>query len=184
MSVFFDMIREIRLSEKLSVMNKLIPFTESENQEIIDFLQKEYFTESYDYPYNAPDFDSLGAIFGAKVLYISAHLLIDRKLPPEKLANLFPPIETSITPSVVLSADLCLRFIPDIILWLRRIDSEDPLIPILEHFLKEWHFSGIYYFEDFTGLDFSVIKQEPCLKQMYIDRLVKYDKNFEIIELE
>ena len=79
-----------------------------------------------------------------------------------------------ITPGAVLSADLCLRFFPDIIRQLRIIDTEDSLTGILENIIRTWHYSGISLGEPVEELDPQVIISDPCLLQLYCDRIIQY----------
>jgi hypothetical protein len=97
------------------------------------------------------------------------------------------------TPAAILSADLCLRCLPDVIEKAREINPDDPLIGLLEDLLPVWHYSGIGYFrlpgsgepgsaEDSVGVDsaagggvfdFSPIFADDCLRLLYIDRVIE-----------
>jgi hypothetical protein len=76
----------------------------------------------------------------------------------------------------MVSADLCLRFIPDILVQLKLIDPEDGLIGVLENFLVTWHYSGISYALDIQMLNFEQIIANPSLKQLYIDRVIHHKR--------
>ena len=94
-----------------------------------------------------------------------------------ELTDLLPAFTQPITTEAILSADLCLRFLPQILAEAKLIDPEDYLIPILESILNQWHYSGIGIPLSLKNLDFELIFSNPCLEQLYIDRVIdKKDK--------
>ena len=171
------MIQDIRRNEMVTLHANILEITDSEAEEAIWFLEKEYKHELTDYPYVPPPFDKTAALWGAKVLYISAQLLLYRETDEEKLEKLFPAHPGPLSASAILSADLCLRFIPDILSQLKLIDDEDGLIPLLDEQMQTWHYSGIKYIGDYQeGTSFNVIHDNDCLRQLYINRVIRNNK--------
>jgi hypothetical protein len=79
----------------------------------------------------------------------------------------------------MLSADLCLRMLPAVATNMSAIDADDPLIAILEKYLKQFHYSGIGHLTGTEGVDFSLIGNNACLAQLYTDRIIeRKDKLF------
>ena len=85
---------------------------------------------------------------------------------------LLPSYTGSKDAGAIVSADLCLRFVPALLHKAKEIDSEDPLIPFLEEMLQEWHFSGIPVIKEIEKLNFVPILMSPCLLQLYCNRVI------------
>ena len=79
----------------------------------------------------------------------------------------------SIQPSQILSADLTLRFLPIVLQQADDIDPEDPLIELIEQVLTLWHYSSIGYLLKEEDLDFESILKNPCLLQLYTNRVIE-----------
>lgn len=173
---FLDTIQTLRKQEEAILYEKLLPISEQEKKAVADFLYLEYQQESLEYPYQAPEFDAFAALWAAEFLYTALQLVLQREQKEQDLAQLLPGFQEGITPSGILSADLCLRFLPDVIIQLKLIDSEDPLIEMLEKQLTIWHYSGINYALPLEDPDFNTIANNPCLHQLYINRIVKHKK--------
>ena len=94
---------------------------------------------------NAPEFDVNVAMKAAHVLLLFCRAVVYRELDEgfvsDQLASIALP-ETS-TATVFYSADLTLRFLPDIYDRLCRTTSEDPLLPVLLLCAKLWPLSTV-----------------------------------------
>ncbi len=179
---FLQMIVNLRTTEKVTLYNNLLTITEDETFLVETFLEKEYKTESLDFPFTTPTFDKDAAVWGAKTCYLAAQLILFRQNKVEELDKLFPPFAGEITANAMLSADVCLRFIPKMIFHLKAIDNEDELIPLLEKMLETWHYSAFGCQLILENLNFDVILTNPCLKQLYIDRIIA-TKNTKLAQL-
>jgi len=176
---FLDMIRTLRLNEEVILYRNILKIEENEKGKVIQFLSDQYQLEKLNYPFVVPEFNKEAAIWAAEVVYSAAQLILYRQHEEYELEDLFPKTTIEITPSTILSVDLCLRFIPTMIEQLKIIDSEDALLPILEKEIKKWHFSGVNYELHIEENDLNVIFTNPCLEQLYIDRIIKY-KNIKL----
>lgn len=170
---FLETIYHVRTIEQMILYNKMTEVSSKEERETILFLESEYENEILDYPGQAPDFHGEAALWGAKILYFAAQLLLFRDHKIEELPVFLPEFKSEINAQVLLSADLCLRFLPQIILELKRIDADDLAIPILEKHMTDFSYSAIGFNvlpEDITlDVDFS----NPCFKQLYLNRVVE-----------
>jgi len=110
-----------------------------------DVLREIYDWEKQNFPFTVPKFDWTAALWSAKIVYFSAQLLLYREDTIEEVETLLRPYTDSPSTNNILSVDICLRFLPDILTKLRMVDSEDKIIPILESFLIEWHYSAFNY---------------------------------------
>ena len=173
---FTDMIIRLRRQEEILLYNNIIEVTEPESKAAIEFLRKEYEQEALDHPYTVPEFDPAAAVWAAKTVYVTAQLMLYRENRADDLQALLPAFPGEITPSAVLSADLCLRFFPSILFQLKVIDTADALIPLLEAELHRWHYSGLQYPLETDKLDFTVIATNECLGQLYTNRIIDYKK--------
>jgi MoxR-vWA-beta-propeller ternary system domain bpX4 len=171
----FLMLKTLREKEEVILYNNLLEIPQQHIQEALEYLADEYNREKIDYPYPAPPFDKYAAQWGMYVTYFATQLILYREHKSKDLDILFTQFQNKITAGSVLSADICLRFIPQIIYQLNLIDIEDPLKKKLENILHIWHYSGLEYTSlDSENLDFSVITSDPCLLQLYVDRVIRF----------
>jgi hypothetical protein len=173
---FLLMIKQLREQEEVMLYNNLLQISEDSANEVLTFLKKEYENESLNYPYQAPNFHPEAGLWAAKTLYFSAQLLLYREHKDTDLDSLIPNYDKTIGASEILSADICLRFIPLLIQQLKFIDSEDKLITILEQKLATWHYSGVQYPLEMETLDFTVVSEHLSLLQLYTNRIIQYKK--------
>jgi len=170
---FYDTIYGLRKREEIILYNRLLDFDPAEEQMVADFLALEYKRECISYPFTPPLFDASAALWAAKTIYIFSQLMLNRDNPADDLPQLLPVYDGMMDAGAVLSADLCLRFLVELVPTIRNIDSEDPLLQILHAHLHLWHYSG-------TGLDLKTGKvnmeafaANDCLMQLYADRVVE-----------
>ncbi|NJO02201.1 MAG: hypothetical protein HC880_11380 [Bacteroidia bacterium] len=168
---FLQMIRHLREHEEVMLYGHLISPSEEAEQEVANYLAAEYHREVWDYPFTAPPFDAQAAGWAACTLYMAAQLMLYRESTPPSL-----PYSSEIHAGAILSADLCLRFLPPILQHLQGMDPEDPLIDQLTTHLRIWHYSGISYALSPEGLDFEAITRDACLCQLYINRIIAHKR--------
>lgn len=173
---FLNMIQNLRQNEEVMLYDNILEISEEDSIEVIDFLKAEYQNETFDYPHKAPCFNKQAAIWAAKTIYCATQLMLYRENKEANLNNLIPDFDKEIGPSEILSGDLCLRFLPNILIQLKLIDSEDKLIQILEDKLLNWHYSGINYPLEINSLDFKNSIISPTLQQLYINRIIENKK--------
>ncbi|KIA97623.1 hypothetical protein OA93_14000 [Flavobacterium sp. KMS] len=170
---FLDTIYHLRTIEQVILYDKVITISKEEEIDVISFLETEYEREILDYPGIAPRFNSAAALWAAKTVYLAAQLLLYREHNSNDLAVLLPDYNGKLDASAILSADICLRFLPQIIMEMQRIDPEDLVIPILEKHLFRFHYSAIGFEVDIQKIDFEILDTNDCLHQLYIDRIVQ-----------
>lgn len=174
---FLEMIQTLRKQEEVILYGNILHVNEKYTESVTNFLYTEYQKEIVEYPdSNTPEFDSEAALWAAKTIYIAAQLLLYRENKETDLDLLLADYTAIRNASSVLSADLCLRFLPDILMQLKMIDSEDALIEILERKIVYWHYSGINYSLPLEQLDFDSMFAEDGLKRLYLNRIITYKK--------
>jgi hypothetical protein len=170
-----DTIYHLRTQEELVYYGITPSYSKAELQTVVDFLEEEYEKEKWHYPFIPPDFDAEAAEWAALLLFRAGLLFVNRDDSMATVRKLLSPFVNS-TPSVEeqLSADVSLRFLPVIYNELKALDYQDPILPLLEEILQQFHYSSIAI--DFE-LKNSIAENEltnPCYKQMYVDRILQY----------
>jgi hypothetical protein len=170
------MIKQLRQHEDIILYGNILTIDQLESIEATEFLRHEYENEMLGFPYTPPAFDEEAALWGAKTIYITAQLILYRENRGTELSGLLPEYTAEQTAAAILSADLCLRFLPDMLTQLKIIDTEDALIPILEEILTKWHYSAVPYPLNTELLSFEKINADDCLHQLYCNRIIDYKK--------
>ncbi|MES2514465.1 MAG: hypothetical protein V4580_09980 [Bacteroidota bacterium] len=181
-NLFLNMIQTLRQQEEVMLYGNIMLISDEDAKHVTAFLKSEYQKEIIDHPFKAPAFDDAAALWAAKTVYISAQLMLYRENKGTDLELLLPAFQKEAHASEIMSADLCLRFLPDILVHLKLIDPEDILIPILENFLNSWHYSGVTYPLKTTDMNFSAISANACLQQLYVNRIIQ-SKNTSLAKL-
>lgn len=170
---FYETIYQLRTNEEIILYDKLLNINADDEALVKEFLQIEFFVESKNHPFSTPKYNAESALWAAKTIYTACQILLYREHQVAELTNLLPLFAQPITTETILSADLCLRFLPQILSEAKLIDPEDKVIPILESILNQWHYSGIGLILTLDNLDFDPIFSNPCLEQLYIDRVIE-----------
>ncbi len=171
---FLNMIKKLREAEELVLYANLLEISEDEQNMVIEYLARSYKIERNTYTFDLPTFDPTAALWAAKTIYYAAQLLLYRDFEAKNVKELVYNYEGEMNVSSMFSADLCLRFIPDLITELKTINSEDPLVEILENIAYTWHYSSIHYTFYEKELDFSLIMKDKILKKAYCERVILY----------
>lgn len=171
---FHQTITHLLKEEEVILYNRLIPIREEEAKWTVEVLKQQYEKECLEYPHQAPPFDEAAALWAAKVLYITAQLLLYREAKVEEVPQLFPGDNLEVSASTILSVDITLRFLPQLLFSAKAIDFEDVLIPLLEKILEKWHYSAIGHEMEVENLDFAPILNDNCVKQLYADRIIEH----------
>jgi len=167
---FLETIYHLRTVEHLILYSKLLVLKTQEEKEVVELLRDEYDKEKLHYPFTAPAFDEKAALWGSKIVYFAAQLFLNRSDTAKDLDTLLPAFNNTISASAMLSADLCLRFLPQILGGLRNTDAEDVIIPILEKHLADFHYANIGYEHRDQEYEFSLFENQ-CFKQLYLNRI-------------
>jgi len=172
-SPFLDTLFLLRKEGTLTIFSDFKTLSEKEEKEAEDFFESEFEKERLDFLSDKISFNKEAAIWAAKILYHSAQLYLIRKDTAKNLEKLIPQYQAEINTSAILSADLSLRFLPQLLDALQIADSTDPLVKILENILQQFHYSGI-------GLDLNLEKinweeelKNKTYRKLYLERIVE-----------
>lgn len=166
------MLVDVRQQEKVLLYENLLAISAAEEASAVAFLRKEYDTEKWGYPHNAPSFNAEAALWAAKLVYRTAQLILYRKQRPDELDMYLTPFPFPIDASAILSADIILRFMPDLLEELDSIDPDDELLPKLREVSYPWSYSLMPLAEPEEEV-LQPMLSNPCAVQLLIDRIWK-----------
>ncbi|QQQ30221.1 hypothetical protein [Chryseobacterium indoltheticum] len=181
-SPFLDTLFLLRKEGTLTIFSDFKTLSEKEEKEAEDFFESEFEKERLDFLSDKIPFNKEAAIWAAKILYHSAQLYLIRKDTAKDLEKLIPQYQGEKNTSAILSADLSLRFLPQLVDALQVADSTDPLVKMLENILHQFHYSGI-------GLDLNLEKinweeelKNKTYRKLYLERIVE-KKAYKLAEI-
>ncbi|MEJ1241944.1 hypothetical protein WBG78_27610 [Chryseolinea sp. T2] len=171
---FVSFIRRLRQNEEVLIFGNTFSVSVEDENAVAAFLEEEFKREALDFPEGGPSFDRRAAVWAATDAYRCAQLILYRDHAPEDLGTVLQAYTGNMNASAIVSADLCLRFLPSMIQQLKLIDQEDPLIELIEERLYQWHFSAVSYPLDNQKLDFNTVGSDRCLLALYVNRITSY----------
>ncbi|MBM7421591.1 MULTISPECIES: hypothetical protein [Chryseobacterium] len=181
-SPFLDTLFLLRKEGALTIFSDLKTLTKKEENDAEDFFESEFEKERLDFLSDKIPFNKEAAIWAAKILYHSAQLYLIRKDTAKDLEKLIPQYQGEKDVSAILSADLSLRFLPQLLDALQVADSTDPLVKMLENISHQFHYSGI-------GLDLNLEKinweeelKDKTYRKLYLERIVE-KKAYKLAEI-
>ena len=131
-----------------------------------------YEQDSLEMPYDCPGFHREAALWASGYIFRVCQLILLRDVNETELMDWLKGFDGLQTAEVVYSADLLLRFLPDLFRLGSGLSPEDPLLAHLKLVAGQWPFSsvGIEKIKVSAG---DVIWQHPSLKYAYIDRIIQ-----------
>lgn len=172
-SPFLDTIFLLRNSGCITIFSNLQEISKKEEQEAKDYFETEFEKERLEFLSADLPCQKETAVWGAKVLYHSAQLYLIRENTAKDLDKLIP--KWKITPDIssVLSADMSLRFLPQIVSLFNMADPQDPLVKILEDILTQFHYSGIGYHLNLEKINWEKELKDKTYRKLYLERIVE-----------
>lgn len=181
-SPFLDTVFLLRKSGHLTVFSNLQEISKKEEQEAGDYFETEFEKERLEFLSDGISCHKEAAVWAAKVLYHSAQLYLIRENTAKDLDKLIPKLKIDPDVSSVLSADLSLRFLPQIASVLQMADPHDPLVKILEDILIQFHYSGIGYPLNLEKVNWEKELKDKTYRKLYLERIVE-KKAYELAEI-
>lgn len=172
-SSFLDTLFLLRKEECITIFSDRYTVSKKEEADAVDYFESEFEKERLEFLSQSINYHKDAAIWSAKILYHAAQLYLVRENTAKDLSQLFPQFSGIRNVSSILSADLMLRFLPQIITALRDLDSEDPLIGLLENILSEFHYSGIGHDLNLEKTDWEKELEEKTYRKLYLERIVE-----------
>lgn len=181
-SPFLDTIFLLRKNECITLFSNIQTISSKEEQEAETYFEAEFEKERLEFLSDLLTCDKSTAVWAAKVLYHSAQLYLIRENTANNLDNLIPKFKGTRDTSSILSADLSLRFLPEIMIALNSIDPEDTLIKMLETILTEFHYSGIGYDLDLNHVNWEEELKDRTYRKLYLERIIE-KKEYNLAEI-
>jgi hypothetical protein len=126
-----------------------------------------------DAPSEAPPLVAPAASWGLQILYRACQALVFREIDAETVRRtLAEPCPLPPSPAVHYSADLSLRYLPDLLTLARGIAPDDPLVTGLTALAQAWPLSSVGV-ADARAVDPSPLLDHPSLRQLYVDRIIE-----------
>jgi hypothetical protein len=181
-SPFLDTLFLLRKEGTMTIFSDIKSISQKEEQDAADYFESEFEKERLEFLSDKINCDRKTAVWAAKVLYHSAQLHLIRENTAKDLSELIPLVEGKREINSILSADLSLRFLPQIISVLQNVDPEDPLIKILENILQQFHYSGIGFDLDLEKINWEEELKDKTYRKLYLERVVE-NKAYRLAEI-
>ena len=181
-SPFLDTLFLLRKEGTMTIFSDIKSISQKEEQDAADYFESEFEKERLEFLSDKINCDRETAVWAAKVLYHSAQLHLIRENTAKDLSQLIPLFKGKREINSILSADLSLRFLPQIISVLQDVDPEDPLIKILENILQQFHYSGIGFDLDLEKINWEEELKDKTYRKLYLERVVE-NKAYRLAEM-
>ena len=157
---------------KVSVKGQLTLLEAQDINEAGKILYTYYQDDVLEMPHSAPGFSEEAATWGAEYLYKAVQLIVLRDVEEEMINNDLKPYTGQLTPAVIYSADLMLRYLPQLFELAKGLAPGDLLVQVLKKAARQWPYSsaGIELSET---VDDKMILEHPSLRYKYIDRIIQ-----------
>jgi len=172
-SPFLDTLFLLRKEGSMTIFSDIKSISQKEEKDVADYFESEFEKERLEFLSDKINCSRETAVWAAKVLYHSSQLHLIRENTAKDLNQLIPSFKGERDISSILSADLSLRFLPQIISVLHDVDSEDLLIKMLKIILQQFHYSGIGYDLDLENINWEEELKDKTYRKLYLERIVQ-----------
>ncbi|KIC62001.1 hypothetical protein [Chryseobacterium taiwanense] len=172
-SPFLDTLFLLRKEECITIFTDIQEISQKEEQDAADYFESEFEKERLEFLSDQINCDRETAVWAAKIMYHSAQLHLIRENTAKDLNKLIPPFKGKRDTSSLLSADLSLRFLPQIIAVLQSADQEDAVIKMLENILKQFHYSAIGFDLELENINWEEELKDKTYRKLYLERIVE-----------
>lgn len=166
-------IQNLLTDGKVSVKGALISFTDEDMQQTSALLRKYYLEDILEMPFTAPDFSPVAGIWAAQYFYQAVQLTVMRDADEETISSILKPFSENIAPQEIYSADLVLRYLPELFNLVEGLAPADMLVQELQKCALQWPFSSVGIALGGKANE-EAIFAHPSLQQTYTDRIIKH----------
>lgn len=157
----------------MTLGTQLLPAGDTDDPEVVDLLLAVYQEEVWHLPGAAPPFDREAAVWAAKYLLVATQMAMLRDIGNEAVKARLLPYAGTVDASAVFSADLMLRYLPDLLQLAKGLAPDDVLVQCLQQTLEDWPFSSVG-----TGISgeaaMAPILSHPALRYAYRDKVIRH----------
>jgi hypothetical protein len=165
-------LTDLQTTGDLSVAPVLEPFSEQERKNTSGQLREMYAADVLDMPLTAPPFHGEAASWGAETIYRIVQLILIRDAGEKAINEHLKDFGAPAGPEAIYSADLCLRYLPELWSLAKGLAPGDPLVRRLEELAEAWPFSSVGL-EIKKTENIDTILSHPSLCRAYIDRIAE-----------
>lgn len=181
-SPFLDTLFLLRKEECITIFTDFHEISEKEESDAADYFEAEFERERLEFLSDQISFDKETAVWATKILYHSVRLHLIRENTAKDLNRLIPPYSGNRNIPAILSADLSLRFLPQIISALHDADPEDVLMSMLENVLKRFHYSAVGMDLELEPINWEEELKDRTYRKLYLERIVER-KSYRLAEI-
>ena len=163
----------------VTLASRPAPFEPADLPAAEALLRDYYADDCRELPGAAPAFDARAAAWAAAYLYHTVQLALVRELDETVVQAQLADFTGEITPAVIYSADLTLRYLPDLLRLAKGLAPGDALVARLRATAGQWPFSfvGAEVGEEGEAAGAAAAEARllahPALRQEYIDRIIR-----------
>lgn len=172
MSMIHDFYRQLLDSGQIR-MRSAEPAGDRELQDAVSLLIESEQQQREHLPLQPPAIHIPSLTWAAAMLYRAAQLTVFRELSEQDIEasqgqHVPDPVRTA---SGVYSVDLTFGHLPDLVRIVRAMNPNDPLLPVLISWCRQWPFSSVGV-ASVGEIDIEPILSDRCLTLMYADRIL------------
>lgn len=181
-SPFLDTLFRLRKEGTITIFADILEIPKREEEDAATYFESEFEKERFDFLSDKIPFNREAAVWAGKVLYHSAQLYLIRKDTAKDVHKLIPQFEGRKDVSAVLSADLSLRFLPQVRDALHVADSADPVVKILDDIFLQFHYSAIGSDLFPEKISWEEGLKDATYRKLYLERIVE-KKAYKLAEI-
>jgi hypothetical protein len=122
------------------------------------------------------DFDAVAAVAAAEKLWFALWFLLQRSDPPDEIEKRLTSEPAPLSAAQHLSADVALRFLPQVHRRAQRADAADILTKCLEELLRSYPLSGVLADIEEGPATPAELDHHPGLLLLYAERLADHPR--------
>jgi hypothetical protein len=164
-------LHDLLTTGSITLSGQPAPFEAADLTAAENLLRDHHTEDCLDLPHTAPAFDAPAALWAAHYLYYTAVLAVVRELNEAAIATHLPEFEGEVTPAAIYSADLTLRYLPDLLLLAKGLAPADALVARLQHTARQWPLSFVGH-EPADAEAEAILLAHPALRGAYLDRII------------
>ena len=157
---------------RATVSGDLSPLEAADRRAAEARLQEFYEEDLLEMPGEAPEFDADSALWAAEYIYNALQLTILRDIDSETVAQYLNPGLPASNPEAIYSADLMLRYLPQLFGLAKGLSPQDIVVAKLKETAALWPFSSVGLDTGPALPDVKSILAHPSLRYAYADRII------------